>query len=138
MRLNKSMMLGAVLVLAACGGNGGNSQTDDTEYVESVPDLSGVSMEISGSSDESALSADDFSQVYAQAVTGAGASEFLNGARAEVKSLNGALKDAITRIVTLANGNAKKAQAGDVFSYGPADVNGANFRLLVKKTAAKH
>ena len=57
MRLNKSMMLGAVLMLAACGGT-----VQDTEYVEATPDLAGTSLEISGASDEgAALTAEDFS-----------------------------------------------------------------------------
>lgn len=139
MRLNNSMMLGAVLVLAACGGNSGNSQTDDTEYAEATPDLSGVSLEINPSTtvDESALTGADFSQVYAQAVSSGAPSEFLNGARVEVKALNSSLKDTINKIVSLSNGGVK-VKAGDVFTYGPADVDGANFRLAVKKTSDKH
>ncbi|PTL83936.1 hypothetical protein [Vitiosangium sp. GDMCC 1.1324] len=134
MRLNKSMMLGAVLVLAACGG----SQVEDTEYVEATPDLTGTSLEINGDvADEgSKLTAEDFSGAYAQALTTQGP-EFLAGARAEVKALNAALKDAITRITTLANGDLKEAQKGDVLVYGPKDLDNATFRLQVKKTSTK-
>ncbi|MGZ3458027.1 MAG: hypothetical protein ACXU86_05920 [Archangium sp.] len=132
MRLNKSMMLGAVLFAAACGG------MQDTEYVEATPDLAGTSMEInSDAADEGAkLTAEDFSGAYAQALTTTGP-EFLQGARAEVKALNTTLKDIITRITTLASGDLKQAQKGDVFVYGPKDMDNATFRLQVKKTGDK-
>ena len=41
--MGKSMMLGAALVLAACGGK---DSVEDTEYVEATPDLSGTALEI--------------------------------------------------------------------------------------------
>jgi hypothetical protein len=133
MRLNKSMMLGAVLVLAACGGT-----VQDTEYVEATPDLAGTSLEINGDvADEGAkLTAEDFSGAYAQALAAQGP-EFLAGARAEVKALNAALRDAISRITTLTNGDLKEAQKGDVVVYGPKDQENATFRLQVKKTGDK-
>lgn len=132
MRLNKSMMLGAVLMLAACGGT-----VQDTEYVEATPDLAGTSLEINSAADEgSALTAEDFSGAYAQALAAQGP-EFLAGARAEVKALNTALKDAVTRITTLTNGDLKEAKKGDVFVYGPKDMDNATFRLQVKKTGDK-
>jgi hypothetical protein len=128
MRLNKSLMLGAVLFVAACGGQ------NDTEYVEATPDLAGTSLEINGdATDEGAkLTAEDFSGAYAQALTTLGP-EYLEGARAEVKALNTALKEAVTRIVTLTNGDLKQAQKGDVLVYGPKDLDEATFRLMVKK-----
>lgn len=132
MRLNKSMMLGAVLLAVACGG----SQVEDTEYAESTPDLAGVSLEINSDSDEAAkLTAEDFNGVYAQAL--GGASEYLDGARAEVKSLNASLRDIITRIATLANGDIKTLDKGQVATYGPTDLDGANYRLQVKKLGDK-
>lgn len=132
MRLNKSMMLGAVLLVAACGGG----QVEDTEYAESMPDLAGVSLEINSEGDEGAkLTAEDFEGVYAQAL--GGASEYLDGARAEVKSLNSTLRDVITRIATLANGDIKTLAKGDVATYGPKDVDGASYRLQVKKLGDK-
>ena len=43
-RMGKTtMMLGAALMLAACGG-----KDTDTEYVEATPDLSGTALEING------------------------------------------------------------------------------------------
>jgi hypothetical protein len=45
-RMGKTMMLGAALVLAACGGKDG---VEDTEYVEATPDLSGTALEINSS-----------------------------------------------------------------------------------------
>jgi hypothetical protein len=129
MRLNKSMMLGAVLVLAACGGK----QVDDTEYVEATPDLSGVALEINESvADEGAkLNAADFG-VYEAALQGEGP-EYLEGARMQVKALNTALRQAITRVVELTNGELVKALSGDVVEYGPKDGAEATWRLRVKK-----
>ncbi len=135
MRLGKSMMLGAVLSFAVgCGGNGAGN-VDDTEYVESLPDLSGVSLEISGSASEqgAALTGADFG-MYEAALTGS-APEFLEGARMKVQALNAALKEAVTRVVELANGDLKEAEAGDVLTYGPKDGANATFLLKVKKQA---
>ncbi len=134
MRLSKSMMLGAVLFAAACGGG----QVEDTEYVEATPDLTGTSLEINGDVlDEGAkLTAEDFTGAYAAAL-GTEGPEFLQGARMQVKALNAALKEAVTRIVELTNGDLKEAQKGDVMVYGPKDSANATFRLQVKKTGDK-
>jgi hypothetical protein len=133
MRLNKSMMLGAVLVLAACGGK----QVDDTEYVEATPDLSGVSLEINDeATDEgSKLTAADLG-VYEAALNGQGP-EYLEGARLQVKALNTALKDVVTHVVELSNGDVVEAQQGDVLVYGPKAGANATWQLKVKKTGDK-
>ena len=136
MRLGKSMMLGAVLSFAVgCGGNGAGN-VEDTEYVEALPDLAGVSLEISGSASEqgAALTGADFG-VYEAALAGSGP-EFLEGARMKVQALNGALKQAVTQVVALANGDLKEAEAGDVLTYGPKDGANATFLLKVKKQGA--
>ena len=97
----------------------------------------GISLEISGASDEgAALTAEDFSGAYAQALAAQGP-EFLASARAEVKALNATLKDAVTRITTLTNGDLKEAKKGDVLVYGPKDRANATFRLFVQKRASK-
>jgi hypothetical protein len=85
MRLGNSMMLGAVLAVAVgCGGNG----SDNAEYVEALPDLEGVSLEISGSASEqgAGLTAADFG-VYEAALAATGP-EYLQGARMQVRALN--------------------------------------------------
>ena len=46
-----------------------------------------------------------------------------------MKALNATLKDAITRITTLTNGDLKEAKKGDVLVYGPKDMDNATFRF---------
>jgi hypothetical protein len=132
MRIGKSMMLGAALVLAACGGKDG--AVDDTEFVEATPDLSGIALEINSQAaaeDGAALIADGFGVSQGE-LNGQGP-EFLEGARLQVKALNGALKEAITPIVELVNAKGGEAQPGDVLVYGPKDRANATFRFTIKK-----
>src|SRR5690606_19334929 len=94
MRMGKSMMLGAALVLAACGGTGNG--VDDTEYVEATPDLSGTALEINGEAaaeEGAALIAEGF-EAREDELNGQGP-EFLEQARLQVRALNSALKEAI-------------------------------------------
>lgn len=135
MRMGKSMMLGAALVLAACGKD---SAVDDTEYVEATPDLAGVALEINSeaSAEEgAALLAEGFG-VSQQELNGQGA-EFLEGARMQVKALNSALKEAITPIVELVNQGGAEAEPGDVLVYGPKDRTHATYRFSIKKAAER-
>lgn len=136
MRMSKSMMLGAALVLAACGKDGA---VEDTEYVEATPDLSGTALEINGEAaaeEGAALIAEGFG-VNQGELNGQGP-EFLENARVEVKALNSALKEAITPIVELVNKGGADAQPGDVLVYGPTDRANATFKFTIKKLAARH
>jgi hypothetical protein len=131
MRLSKAMMLGSVLALAtACGGD----DVNDTEYVESMPDLAGLSMEINEGADEGArLVAEGFGEYEAALQAQATAPEYLEGARMSIRALNAVLKEQITRLVELTNGDLKESKPGDVLVYGPRDGANANWRLQVKK-----
>jgi hypothetical protein len=136
MRIGKSMMLGAALVLAACGGKDG--AVDDTEFVEATPDLSGTALEINSEAaaeEGAALIAEGFG-VNQGELNGQGP-EFLEGARLQVKALNGALKQAITPIVELVNTGGAEAQPGDVMVYGPTDRENATFLFTIKKVTAQ-
>ncbi len=107
MRIGKSMMLGAALVLAACGKDAG---VDDTAFVEATPDLAGTSLEINSAAaaeDGAALIAEGFG-VNEGALNGQG-QEFLEGARVQAKAVNAALKEAITPIVELVNAGGAEA-----------------------------
>ena len=133
MRIGKSMMLGAALVLAACGGKDGTA-VDDTEYVEATPDLAGTALEINSTAaaeDGAALIAEGFG-VNQGELNGQGP-EFLEGARLQVKALNAALKEAITPIVELVNAGGAEAEPGDVLVYGPKDRANATFLFTIKK-----
>lgn len=132
MRMGKSVMLGAALVLAACGGK--NDGVDDTEYVEAIPDLSGTALEINGEAaaeEGAALIAEGF-EAREDELNGQGA-EFLEQARLQVRALNSALKEAITPIVELVNRGGAAAQPGDVLVYGPVDRANATFKFTIKK-----
>ena len=133
MRIGKSMMLGAALVLAACGGKDGTA-VDDTAYVEATPDLAGTALEINSTAaaeDGAALIAEGFG-VNEGELNGQG-QEFLEGARLQVKALNAALKEAITPIVELVNAGGAEAEPGDVLVYGPKDRANATFLFTIKK-----
>lgn len=137
MRFGKSVVLGAALVFASACGN--NSTVEDTEYVEATPDLSGTALEINGEAaaeEGAALIAEGFG-VNAAELNGTGP-EFLEGARATVKTLNGTLKMAIAPIVELTNSGAveQDTQVKEVLTYGPKDVGDANWRFKMKKLAA--
>jgi hypothetical protein len=132
MRIGKSMMLGAALVLAACGGK--DDAVDDTEFVEATPDLAGTSLEINSQAaaeDGAALIAEGFG-VNQGELNGQG-QEFLEGARLQVKAVNAALKEAITPIVELVNAGGAEAEPGDVLVYGPKDRANATFLFTIKK-----
>jgi hypothetical protein len=132
-RMGKSMMLGAALVLAACG----KDAVDDTTYAEATPDLSGTALEINGEAaaeDGAALIAEGFG-VNQGELNGQG-QEFLENARVEVKALNSALKEAIAPIVELVNQGGADAQPGDVLVYGPTDRANATFKFTIKKATA--
>ncbi|MDY7232019.1 hypothetical protein [Hyalangium rubrum] len=134
MRIGKSMMLGAALVLAACGGK---DAVEDAEYVEATPDLAGTVLEINGEAaaeEGAALIAEGFG-VNQGELNGQGP-EFLESARVQVKALNSALKEAITPIVELVNAGGAEAQPGDVRVYGPEDRANATFRFTIKKATA--
>lgn len=136
MRFGKSVVLGAALVFASACGN--NSTVEDTEYVEATPDLSGTALEINdeaAATEGAALIAEGFG-VNAAGLEGS-APEFLQGARATVKTLNGTLKLAIAPIVELTNSAAveQDAQVKEVLVYGPKDVGDANWRFKMKKLA---
>jgi hypothetical protein len=134
MRIGKSMMLGAALVLAACGGK--NDGVDDAEYVEATPDLSGTALEINGEAaaeEGAALIAEGF-DAREDELNGQGA-EFLEQARLQVRALNSALKEAITPIVELVNRGGAEAEPGDVLVYGPVDRANATFKFTIKKVA---
>jgi hypothetical protein len=136
MRMGKSMMLGAALVLVACGGK--DNAVDDTEYVEATPDLAGVALEINSEAaaeEGAALIAKGFG-VSQQELNGQGA-EFLEGARMQVKALNSALKEAIAPIVELVNAGGAEAEPGDVLVYGPVDRTHATFRFTIKKVTER-
>lgn len=131
MRIGKSMMLGAALVLAACGKDAG---VDDTAFVEATPDLAGTSLEINSAAaaeDGAALIAEGFG-VNEGALNGQG-QEFLEGARVQAKAVNAALKEAITPIVELVNAGGAEAEPGDVLVYGPKDRANATFLFTIKK-----
>jgi hypothetical protein len=131
MRIGKSMMLGAALVLAACGKDAG---VDDTAFVEATPDLAGTSLEINSAAaaeDGAALIAEGFS-VNEGELNGQG-QEFLEGARVQAKAVNAALKEAITPIVELVNAGGAEAEPGDVLVYGPKDRANATFLFTIKK-----
>ncbi|MFL5349987.1 MAG: hypothetical protein ACJ8AT_34860 [Hyalangium sp.] len=130
-RMGKTMMLGAALVLAACGG-----KDADTEYVEATPDLSGTALEINGeaAAEEGAAQLVEGFGVNQDELNGQG-QEFLENARVEVKALNSMLKAAITPIVELVNQGGAKAQPGDVQVYGPTDRADATFKFTIKKQA---
>jgi hypothetical protein len=133
MRIGKSMMLGAALVLAACGGTGNNG-VDDTEYVEATPDLSGTALEINGEAaaeEGAALIAGGF-EAREDELNGQGP-EFLEKARLQVRAVNSALKEAIAPIVELVNRGGAEAQPGDVLVYGPVDRANATFKFTIKK-----
>ncbi len=134
MRMGKSMMLGAALVLAACGGV--DNGVEDTEYVEATPDLSGVALEINGEAaaeEGAALIAEGFA-AREDELNGQGP-EFLEKARLQVRAVNSALKEAITPIVELVNRGGAAAQPGDVLVYGPVDRANATFKFSIKKVA---
>jgi hypothetical protein len=133
MRIGKSMMLGAALVLAACGDEGG-SPVNDTAYVEATPDLAGTALEINSTSaaeDGAALIAEGFG-VNEGELNGQG-QEFLEAARLQVKAVNATLKEAITPIVELVNAGGAEAEPGDVLVYGPKDRANATFLFTIKK-----
>jgi hypothetical protein len=135
MRLDKTIMLGAVLSLVV-GCNGGVEAIDDMEYQESLPDVAGLSLEVNESSThEGRLVAEGFAE-YAAALEQqqTGAPEYLEGARLQVKALNTALKQLVTRVVELSNGDVPESMPGDVLMYGPRDGADATWRLQVKKT----
>jgi len=134
MRMSKSMMLGAALVLAACG----KDSVEDTEYVEATPDLAGTALEINSQAageEGAALIAEGFG-VHQGELNGQGP-EFLENARVQVKALNGALKDAITPIVELVNAGGAEAQPGDVRVYGPTDRANATYKFTIKKVTQR-
>lgn len=131
MRIGKSMMLGAALVLAACGKDAG---VDDTAFVEATPDLAGTSLEINSAAaaeDGAALIAEGFS-VNEGELNGQG-QEFLEGARRQARAVNAMLKEAITPIVELVNAGGAEAEPGDVLVYGPKDRANATFLFTIKK-----
>jgi hypothetical protein len=133
MRIGKSMMLGAALVLAACGGKDG-AGVDDTAFVEATPDLAGTALEINSQAaaeDGAALIAEGFG-VHQGELNGQGP-EFLEGARLQVKALNAALKEAISPIVELVNAGGAEAEPGDVLVYGPKDRTNATYLFTIKK-----
>jgi hypothetical protein len=135
MRMSKSMMLGAALVLAACGKDGA---VEDTEFVEATPDLAGTALEINGEAaaeEGAAMIAEGFG-VNQGELNGQGP-EFLENARLEVKALNSALKEAITPIVELVNKGGADAQPGDVLVYGPTDRANATFKFTIKKVTQR-
>ncbi|WP_224372598.1 hypothetical protein [Hyalangium versicolor] len=131
MRMSKSMMLGAALVLGACGGK---DSVDDAEYVEATPDLSGTALEINGeaAAEEGAAMIVDGFGVNQGELNGQGP-EFLENARLEVQALNSAIKEAITPMVELVNKGAAEARPGDVLVYGPSDRANATFTFTIKK-----
>lgn len=132
MNLRKSIMLGAaVLALAGCGGG---RTVDDTEYVEATPDLVGVTLEINGDSTQEGARLVAQSMAEYEAALG-GAPEFLTAARSEVRRINTALREAVSQVAELVNGDLVQAQPGDVLVYGPRDGQLATFRLQVKKVS---
>jgi hypothetical protein len=134
MRMGKSMMLGAVLMLTACGG----TSAEDQEYVEATPDLAGTALEINGdaATEEGARLVAEGLGVNEAALNGQG-QEFLEGARMQVKALNSALKEAIAPIVELVNAGGAEAQPGDVLVYGPTDRANATFKFTIKKVTER-
>jgi hypothetical protein len=131
MRIGKSMMLGAALVLGACGKE---SAVEDSEYVEATPDLAGTALEINGEAaaeEGAALIAEGFG-VQQGELNGQG-TEFLENARLQVKALNATLKEAIAPIVELVNAGGAEAEPGDVLVYGPTDRANATFKFTIKK-----
>jgi hypothetical protein len=131
----KTMVLGATLVLAACGGK---DAVDDTTYVEATPDLSGTALEINNDAaaeEGAALIAEGFG-THEGELNGQGP-EFLENARMEVKALNSAIKEAITPIVDLVNQGGATAQPGDMLVYGPTDRANATFKFTIRKGIAQ-
>lgn len=122
MRQTRSALLAAALfAVSACGRMG------DDPYVEALPDVEGLALEITGAvSEGAALSSTQ------QALEGT-VPEYLQNARQAVAYLNGEIKRVITPIAELAAANAGKAQPGDVRMYGPKDRGNFTFRLYIKK-----
>jgi hypothetical protein len=132
MHLRKSIMLGvAVLALAGCGSRA----VEDTEYVAATPDLVGVTLEINADSTQEGAKLVAESMAEYQAALG-GTPEFLAGARAEVRRVNAALREAVGQVAELVKGDLVQAQPGDVLVYGPRSTQLATFRLQVKKVSA--
>lgn len=124
----------ALVVVSACH--------PDQEYVDALPDMAGLGLEISGGAsegmstsaltyDQDALTAEDLEQV-SQAV--ATAPEFLQEARNGVRELNQHVRRILDPIADLIRNNAARAEPGQVRVW-TRDVDGITYRLGIKKIA---
>ena len=137
MRYGKSLLLSSVLVLvSACH--------PDQEYVDSLPDMAGLGLEITGGAsegfssaaltyDQDALTAEDLEQVSQAVGT---VPEYLQEARNGIKELNENIRRIMDPIVTIIRNNAARAEPGQGRTW-TRDVDGITYRLGIRKLAPR-
>jgi len=124
MRFGKMTILGAALAAALAGCGRG-----DEEYTDAMPDMDSVALEISNQAAEGVTT----SGLEGTSSQGVGSiPEFLADAREAIKGLNDITRREVEGIASIVAKNGKP-EAGQVRVYGPADRDGATYRLTVKR-----
>jgi len=135
MRRASWMVLSAAVAITACG------KVQDS-YVDGVPDQPGLALEITGDATTEGVTqsglgedaASDVNQALQDAVPApANLPEYLQAARSGVKELNDSLKAALDKVKSVTEQYPGKAISADARMWGPSDVNGVTWRLIIKK-----
>lgn len=124
----RAMLLGAVMVLAACG------RQDDDQFAEATPDLAGLTLELTGAAEEKALVSEE--GVQRQGLH-AEAPQLLKETRQAIGWLNAHVRKVVEPIAELVAAGGAKIAPGDSRVYGPKDRGNATFRLTVKRLSAE-
>jgi hypothetical protein len=128
------VVLAAVVLFPACGVH------PDQEYVDSMPGLADVGMEIKGGSDEGftgasaqqGLEAAELEQMTQEIGS---VPEYLRHARAGIKELNEHVKRILDPILTIIRNNGGQAERGQSRTW-TKEVDGLTYRLTIKKISA--
>ena len=128
---NLTGILIAAALVSACGGT-----TTTDELAQGTPDVEGLTLEMTGSTDELSREAGN-EELDAQAQHLGVGPEYLGRTREAIQALNQAVRKLVEPIVALARTEGTAGQGG-VKTFGPKDVGGATFLLSVKKAGINH
>lgn len=119
--------LAALLLTTACGRGSGE------EFVEALPQLEGVTLEVTGDASEGAVRiAED--GVSHSAVTSS--SEYLSHARDGVRRVNGIVREMLGQVREVANTYEPVRVNATTVVYGPHEVGNVSYRLFVRRISA--
>jgi hypothetical protein len=114
----------AALMLAACG------KEEVDEFAEATPDMEGVQLELSGN--EEGLAGLRFNAVGESDAALSTPPEYLQKVREGIRDLNEGLRRALAPVAELIRAGDPLEQR-EVRIYGPRDIDGATFRLVVRR-----